>query len=171
MLAKRAVKGTLPLIPAARRLQDELLTPSPAAPAGETPLDDARKAVVGMKKTALMVLGTAMQTYGPKLGDEQEILTRSADILIDVYAADSVVIRATEARTPLHAAAACAFVTDAAGRVEMAARDALAGMAEGDTLRTLLAALKRLMKVAPANAIALRRQLADAVAERRVYPF
>jgi hypothetical protein len=53
----------------------------------------------------------------------------------------------------------------------MAARDALAGMAEGDTLRTLLAALKRLMKVTPANAIALRRQLADAVAERRVYPF
>jgi alkylation response protein AidB-like acyl-CoA dehydrogenase len=171
MLAKRAVKGTLPLIPAARRLQDELLTPAPAAPAGDTPLDNARAAVGSMKKTALMVLGTAMQTYGAKLGDEQEILTRAADILIDVYAADSVVIRAAEARTPLHAVAACAFVTDAAGRVEMAARDALAGMAEGDTLRTLLAALKRLMKVTPANAIALRRQLADAVAERRVYPF
>jgi alkylation response protein AidB-like acyl-CoA dehydrogenase len=171
MLAKRAVKGTLPLIPAAKRLQDELLTPAPAAPAGETPLDNARTAVVSMKKTALMVLGTAMQTYGAKLADEQEILTRAADILIDVYAADSVVIRAAEARTPLHAAAACAFVTDAAGRVEMAARDALAGMAEGDTLRTLLAALKRLMKVTPANAIALRRQLADAVSERRVYPF
>jgi alkylation response protein AidB-like acyl-CoA dehydrogenase len=171
MLAKRAVKGTLPLIPAARRLQDELLTPGLAASAGDAPLDAARGAVNAMKRTALMVLGTAMQTYGPSLSDQQEVLTRAADIVIDVYAADSAVLRASAARTPLHEAAACVYVNDAAGRVELGARDALAAMAEGDTLRTLLAALRRLLKVAPVNTVALRRAVAAAVLERRVYPF
>jgi alkylation response protein AidB-like acyl-CoA dehydrogenase len=171
MLAKRAVKGTLPLIAAARRLQDELLSPSLNAPPGDHPLDAARATVAAMKKAALMVLGTAMQTYGAKLADEQEVLTRAADVIIDVYAAESAVIRAAAAKSPLHDAAACVFVNDAAGRVELSSRDALAAMEEGDTLRTLLAALKRLMKVTPLNTVALRRQLADAVADRRVYPF
>jgi alkylation response protein AidB-like acyl-CoA dehydrogenase len=171
MLAKRAVKGTLPIIAAAKRLQDEILTPSLPEAIGDDPLEGARRAVTSMKKTALMVLGTAMQTYGARLADEQEVLTRAADILIDVYAAESALLRALSAGTPLHEAAARLIVNDAAGRVELAARDALAAMAEGDTLRTLLAALRRLMKVQPLNTVALRRQLADAVAERRVYPF
>jgi alkylation response protein AidB-like acyl-CoA dehydrogenase len=171
MLAKRALKGDLPLIPAARRLQDELLTPSlPAAPT-DSPLDAARTAVASMKKAALMVLGTAMQTYGAKLADEQEVLSRAADIIVDVYAAESAVLRATIAATPLHETAACLFVNDAIGRVELTARDALAAIEEGDTLRTLLAALKRLTKTTPINTVALRRRLADAVVERRVYPF
>jgi alkylation response protein AidB-like acyl-CoA dehydrogenase len=171
MLAKRALKGDLPLIPAARRLQDELLTPSlPAAPT-DSPLDAARTAVASMKKAALMVLGTAMQTYGAKLADEQEVLSRAADIIVDVYATESAVLRATIAATPLHETAACLFVNDAIGRVELTARDALAAIEEGDTLRTLLAALKRLTKTTPINTVALRRRLADAVVERRVYPF
>jgi alkylation response protein AidB-like acyl-CoA dehydrogenase len=171
MLAKRAAKGDLALIPAARRLQDEFLSPSLNAPAGDDPLDAARTAVLAMKKAALMVLGTAMQNYGAKLADEQEVLSRAADIIIDVYAAESVVLRATIAGAPLHETAASLFVNDAMGRVELTARDALAAMEEGDTLRTLLAALKRLMKATPLNTVALRRQLADAVLERRVYPF
>ena len=171
LLARRAVKGTLPLIAAARRLQDELLTPMPAAPAGDGPLDAAQAAVAAMKKVALMVLGLAMQTYGAKLSDEQEVLMLAADIIIDVYGSDSAVVRAAAAGGPLHEAAACAFVNDALGRVELAARDALAAMVEGDTLRTMLAALKRLMKTTPVNTVALRRQIADAVAARRVYPF
>jgi hypothetical protein len=171
MLAKRAVKGALPLIAAAKQLQDELLTPSAALAVEDTPLEAARSAVVAMKKASLMVVGTAMQTYGNKLADEQEVLTRAADILIDVYAADSAALRAEASATPLHEAAAAVIVSDAAGRVELAARDAFAAMADGDTLRTLLAALRRLMKVAPVNTVALRRRLADAVAERRVYPF
>jgi hypothetical protein len=62
-------------------------------------------------------------------------------------------------------------VSGAAGRVELRAREALSAMSEGDTLRTLLAALRRVLKTTPVNTVALRRQLADAVAERRVYPF
>ncbi len=169
MLAKRAVKGTLPIIAAARALQDELLSPTAGTP-GDGPLDAAWLAVTGMKKTALMVLGTAMQTYGERLSEEQEVLTRCADVIIDVYASESVLLRAGSA-TPLHLAVALVFVNDATGRVELAARDALAAMAEGDTLRVLTAALRRLMKVAPVNTVALRRTIQAALAERRRYPF
>ena len=173
MLARRALKGTLPLIPAARQLQDELLMASAAAtpPAGDDPLEGARGTVASLKKVALMVLGTAMQTYGSGLTDEQEVLTRTADIVIDAYAAESVTLRAAAAASPVHEAAARVYVNDAAGRVELGAREALAAMAEGDTLRTLLAALRRLLKPAPVNTVALRRQVADAIAERRGYPF
>jgi alkylation response protein AidB-like acyl-CoA dehydrogenase len=170
MLAKRAVKGTLPIIAAAKALQDELLSPSIDTP-GDGPLDAARKAVGGMKKAALMVLGTAMQTYGNRLPDEQEVLTRCADVIIDVYASESVLLRATAAGSPLHATVAQVFVNDAAGRVEIAARDALAAMADGDTLRVLTAALRRLMKLSPVNTVALRRTLDAALGERRGYPF
>jgi alkylation response protein AidB-like acyl-CoA dehydrogenase len=170
MLARRAVKGGLPLIPAAKRLQDELLTPSLPEPPGDAPLEAERRAVAAMKKVALMLLGTAMQTYGGKLADEQEILTAVADVVIDVFAAESVVLRAA-GQDALHAAAARVYVNDAAGRVELNARTALAAMADGDTLRTLLAALRRLVKVQPVNTVALRRQIADAVANRKGYPF
>jgi alkylation response protein AidB-like acyl-CoA dehydrogenase len=170
MLAKRAVKGTLPIIAAAKALQDELLSPSIDTP-GDGPLDAVRKAVGGMKKAALMVLGTAMQTYGNRLADEQEVLTRCADVIIDVYASESVLLRAAAAGSPLHATVAQVFVNDAAGRVEIAARDALGAMADGDTLRVLTAALRRLMKVAPVNTVALRRTVDAALAERRGYPF
>ena len=171
MLARRAVKGGLPLIPAAKKLQDELLTPSMPEPAGDGPLDRETKAVAAMKKVALMVLGTAMQTYGEKLPDQQEVLSFAADILIDVYSAESALLRAQNAGGALHTATAQVVVNDAAARVEVAARNALAAMAEGDMLRTLLAALRRVLKVTPINTVALRRQLADAVAERKGYPF
>ena len=178
MLMRRALKGDLALIPAARRLQDEILSPSPAVMAsGDAALEEELRAVTAFKKVALMVLGTAMQTYGQKLNDEQEVLGYAADIMIDIYAAESAVLRArgaitaTHAAADLHEAAARAFVSDAALRIEVAARSALAAMAEGDTLRTLLAALRRVLKVAPVNTVALRRQLADAAVSRAGYIF
>jgi alkylation response protein AidB-like acyl-CoA dehydrogenase len=177
MLIRRSLKGDLPLIAAARRLQDEVMSPSPSL-GGLT--DDAGlaaelRAVASFKKTSLMVLGTAMQTYGPKLNDEQEVLSYAADIMIDTFAAESAVLRATAAleaslaHADLHEAAARTFVSDAALRVEGAAKSALAAMADGDTLRTLLAALRRLLKFSPANTVALRRRLADATVDRGRY--
>jgi len=185
MLARRAVKGGLPLIPAAKSLQDELLTPSMPEPPGDGALETERRAVASMKKVALMLLGTAMQTYGEKLSEEQEVLTAIADVVTDVFAAESVLLRATHLQTPLasgaprsgghaadlHSVAARIYINDAAGRVDLGARTALAAMTEGDTLRTLLAALRRLMKVQPVNTVALRRQLADAITDRKGYPF
>jgi alkylation response protein AidB-like acyl-CoA dehydrogenase len=170
MLARRAVKGGLPLIPAARKLQDELLTPSLPEPLGDGPLANEQRIVAAMKKVALMVLGTAMQTYGERLADQQEVLSGTADIIMDVYAAESAMLRAQQA-TPLHADAAAVYVNDAAGRVEITARNVLAAMTEGDTLRTLLAALRRVLKVTPVNTVALRRRVADAVTEKKGYPF
>lgn len=122
-----------------------------------------------------MVLGTAMQTYGQKLTDEQEVLCAAADILIDTYAAESAVLRARDAvassrpDAALHEASARTFVNDAAQRVQASATNALAAMAEGDTLRTLLAALRRVLKAAPVNTVALRRTLADATVARGSY--
>jgi alkylation response protein AidB-like acyl-CoA dehydrogenase len=174
MLARRAVKGGLPLIPAAKRLMDEIMSPPSLDAGSDAPLDAERRAVTAMKKVALMVLGTAMQTYGEKLADEQEVLLAAADIIIDVYASESAVLRASQAAAPLealHAAAARVYVNDAAVRIEASAKTALAAMAEGDTLRTLLAALRRLLKVTPINTVVLRRQLADATVERGTYLF
>ena len=170
MLARRAVKGGLPLIPAARKLQDELLTPTLAEPPGEGPLANEQRTVTAMKKIALMALGTAMQTYGESLADQQEVLSAIADIIIDVYAAESALLRAQQA-TPLHADAAAVCVNDAAARVEMTARNVLAAMTEGDNLRTLLAALRRLLKVTPVNTVVRRRRIADAITEKKGYPF
>ena len=148
----------------------------PGAP-DETPLADERAAVRAFKKVALMTLGLALQTYREKMADEQEVLIHVADVLMDVYAADSAVLRAEAAladqheRAALHVDAARAFVSDAAMRIDAAAREALAAMAEGDTLRTMLAALRRLLKVTPVNAVVLRRRLAEATVARGGYIF
>ena len=171
MLARRALKGGLPLIPAAMKLMDEIMAPAPMEPAGDAPLEAEARAVTAMKKIALMVLGTAMQTYGEKLAYEQEVLMAAADIIIDVYGAESALLRASQNGGELHAAAARLFINDAVARVEASAKTALAAMADGDMLRTLLAALRRLLKVTPINTVALRRQLADATVDRRSYPF
>jgi alkylation response protein AidB-like acyl-CoA dehydrogenase len=179
MLMRRALKGELALIPAARRLQEEIL--SAAAPSAtfteSAPLDDELRLVASFKKVVLMVLGTAMQTFGDKVSDEQEVLSYLADIVIDTYASESVTLRARaaadsaagRAQTAQHEAAARVFVHDAAQRVDAAARNALSAMAEGDTLRTLLAALRRLLKPIPVNTVALRRTLAEAATARGRY--
>jgi alkylation response protein AidB-like acyl-CoA dehydrogenase len=174
MVIRRALKGDLPLIAAATRLQDELLAPAERPHiADDAVLTSEGLTVAAFKKVALMVLGTALQSYGQKLSDEQEILGYAADIMIDTYAADSAVLRARAAaahpRADLHVAAARTFVNDAARRVDHAAQSALAAMAEGDRLRILLAALYRLLKVPPINTVALRRQLADASVEHGRY--
>ena len=177
MLARRAVKGEIPLIAAARRLQDEVLSPSigSASESDDGVLGDETRTIAAFKKVALMVIGTAMQTYGEKLTDQQEVLGYAADILIDTYAGESAVLRAQSAttgdprRSDVHVAAARVFVHDAGLRIEAAARSALSAMTEGDTLRTLLAALRRLLKVTPVNTVALRRTLADAAVAEGKY--
>jgi alkylation response protein AidB-like acyl-CoA dehydrogenase len=148
----------------------------PRTSAGDTePLEEELRAVAGFKKVGLMILGTGMQTCGEKLSDEQEVLSYAADILIDIYAAESAVLRARQAaaaghpHAALQAAAARVFVNDAAERIESSAKSALAALAEGDTLRTLLAALRRVLKVTPVNTVALRRLVAEAATVRGGY--
>jgi alkylation response protein AidB-like acyl-CoA dehydrogenase len=134
MLARRAVKRQPRTHPAAKKLQDELLTPSaPAVTFGDSDaLDAERKTVAAFKKVVLMVLGTAMQTYGEKLSDQQEVLSYIADIIAETYAAESAVLRALAANVganskdaDLHETAARVFVNDSghnAWRLPHAAR-------------------------------------------------
>ncbi len=178
MLIRRALKGELPIISAAKKLMDELMSPAPASvPGGGGLLDEERRAVASFKKVALMVLGTAMQKYGEKLTDEQEVLTVAADIIIDVFAAESALLRALDAKerglanADLQLDAARAIVSEAGNRIEILARRGLAAMTEGDMLRTLMAALRRLLKLTPVNTVAIRRRIADETVSRGGYVF
>ena len=178
MLMKKAMKGELPLMQAAKALQDEIMSPSiGAADDSDAVLGAESRACGAFKKVVLMVAGTAMQRFGPKLEQEQEVLSYLADILIDAYIAESAVLRAQDATSralknaELHQDAARVTVNEAAGRIELAARSALAAMADGDTLRTQLAALRRLLKVTPVNTVVMRRRLADATSAKGGYIF
>ncbi len=177
MLLRRAAQGDLPIFAAAKALQDELLGPPATSASDDGVLAEERRAVDAFKKAALMVLGVAAQTYGPKINDEQEVLMYAADMLIDVFAAESALLRAQAAaaqklaNAALHADAARVSVNDAALRVEASARQALAAVADGDMLRTYLAALRRVIKVAPVNTVVLRRRLAAEALTKGGYPF
>ena len=123
------------------------------------------------------MIGPERGRYGTKIEQEQEVLSFLADILIDTYAAESAVLRAQAAAAgklstaELHQDAARVTVNESAGRIELSARSALAAMADGDVLRTQLAALRRLLKVTPVNTVVLRRRLADATVAKGGYIF
>jgi alkylation response protein AidB-like acyl-CoA dehydrogenase len=176
-LIRKAMKGELPLFQKAMALMDELTSgPPPAAPDGGF-LTAEEQMVAGARKIALMCLGTAVQKHQQALTDEQEILGLFADIAMETYALESVVLRTRkrgerqgEERTVLQAAAARCFAQDAMDRIETTARRLLSALEEGDTLRTLLAALKRFAKRDTLNTVALRRVVATAAIEAAGYP-
>jgi hypothetical protein len=175
MLIRRAVKGDLPLIAAARKLQDEILAgPSAIEPRADGRLGEQIAAVHALKKVVLMSVGLALQRYGEELTEQQEVLIAIADIVIAAACAESALLRACSADggvAPLHADAAAIYINDAVARVESLARQALAAMAEGDTLRTHLAALRRLLKVTPIDTVSRRRRIADETVSRGSYIF
>jgi alkylation response protein AidB-like acyl-CoA dehydrogenase len=175
MLIRRAVKGELPLIAAARKLQDDILAaPTGAEPRGDGVLEEQHAAVQAFKKIALMSIGLALQRYGEELTEQQEVLIGIADIIIAVACAESALLRAstvTGAAASLHADAASVFVNDAAFRVDALAKQVFAAMAEGDALRTQLAALRRLLKVTPIDTVSRRRRIADETVRRSGYIF
>jgi alkylation response protein AidB-like acyl-CoA dehydrogenase len=178
MLIKRALKGDLPLIPAARALRDEVMSPAPVDfDVDDAPLAAERRAVTAFRKTVALVAGAAMERYGQKLHDEQEVLLWLADLAIETFAADSAVERAAASAGAGHSTAAAQAdaarvrVQGAALRMDAASREALAAMASGDVLRTQLAALRRVLKVAPADTVTPRRSLADATVRASAYLF
>jgi alkylation response protein AidB-like acyl-CoA dehydrogenase len=168
-LMKSAMSGNLALLPAAQRLMDEVLSPQISGfDDDESLLAVEQKLTTNAKKVALMTLGTAAQKYMMKLADQQEILMGIADIIMDTYAMESAILRALKlaAKQGENAAARYldmtrAFCNDAVQRIETTAKNTLAGMAEGDELRTLLAALRRFTKLQPTNTIAARQRIAN----------
>jgi hypothetical protein len=168
-LLKRGLQGDLPVLAAATRLQQELLTLAPPTPDGTTPLQQERWLVEAGRKIALLVAGLAVQRHQMALEHEQELLAGIADLLIDTYAMESALLRAekypSEARNDL----AVAFAHDAFGRIEGTARVLLAALQEGDGLRTQLAVLRRLTRRDPVDSLALKRRIAARVVEAGGY--
>jgi alkylation response protein AidB-like acyl-CoA dehydrogenase len=126
------------------------------------------------KKVFLFVGGSAVQKYMQALKDEQEILANLADIAIEIYAIESALLRAKKAveagrSADLKVAMVEVYAREAFARIEGYARDTLAAMEEGDTLRTQLSVLRKLTRFQPVNAKALKRQIAAAVIEAEKY--
>ena len=178
-LMKSAMSGRLALLPAAQALMDEVLSPQIGSfDDDDTVLAAEQKLAQNAKKVALMTLGTAAQKYMMKLADQQEILMGIADVIMDTYAMETAILRARKLVASQGEAAAeryldmtRVFCNDSVERIEARAKNTLAGMSEGDELRTLLAALRRFTKLQPMNTIAARQRIADDMiaANRYVY--
>src|SRR6266550_3240470 len=178
-LMKAALSGRLALLPAAQALMDEILSPSMASfDLDESLLAAEQKLAQNAKKVALMTLGTAAQKYLMGLSDQQEILMSVADIIMDTYAMESAILRTkkmaavqSEDSVAPYAEMTRVFCNDAIERIEAEAKNTLAAMAEGDELRTLLAALRRFTRMTPMNTVAARQRIANAMiaANRYVY--
>jgi alkylation response protein AidB-like acyl-CoA dehydrogenase len=177
MLMKRAMAGVLPLIPAAMKLGEEVLAGPSFEEAASGVFAEEGRSITQAKKIFLLTAGAAVQTFGEKLADQQEIVAALANIVMDVYAMESSLLRAQKSSAVRGTAAAVmvdaarAFIYDALDRVEKEARTALAATVEGDALATQLAVLRRFAKHAPIDAIAIRRRVADAVLAIDRYPF
>ncbi|WP_225931364.1 acyl-CoA dehydrogenase family protein [Leptolyngbya sp. 7M] len=178
-LLKRAMKGKIGLLQAAKALQDEILNPQMAFDEDTGLLAAETKLAQNAKKIALMVLGTAAQKYMQSLQDQQEVLLNCADIIMDAYQMESAILRAKKSaeRQGEEAAGrlvdiAAVFCNDAIQRIEMKARNTLAAIAEGDEGRMLLVALKRFTKNnSPINTIAARRRIAEVMISANTYTF
>jgi len=177
MLMKRAMAGIVPLIPAAMKLADEVLAGPSFEEAVSGAFAEEERSLAQAKKVFLLAAGTAVQKYREQLADHQEIVASLANIAMDVYAMESSLRRAQKSSAArgesasVMVDAARAFIYDAMDRVEKQARTALAATADGDTLTTQLAVLRRFAKHAPLDAISIRRRVADAVLAQDRYPF
>ncbi len=191
MLIKRAMSGALPFFAAAKGLADEVMVgPSMGGSFGAVGDGDAgefaeeEKVLESSKKIFLQAAGGAMQKFREKLAEEQEVVGALANIVMEVYAVESVLRRAQKIVAArggaaagsggnAHAmiAAAKVFIYDASDRIEKEARTALAATDQGDGLRTQLAVLKRFARKDAVDVIGLRRKVADAVEARNRYPF
>jgi len=178
MLMKRALGGQLPLIPAAMKLADEVLAGPSFEEAPEGVLAEEARVVANSKKIFLQASGGAVQRFREKLGDEQELIGALSNVVMEIYAMESSLLRAQKSAASRGQSAAQAmidaarvFIADAAERVEHEAKRALAAVHDGDMLLTQLAVLKRFAKRSAVDTIALRRNIAAAVQAQDKYPF
>jgi alkylation response protein AidB-like acyl-CoA dehydrogenase len=178
MLMKRAMGGQLPLIPAAMKLAEEILAGPSFEEAPEGVLAGEARVVANSKKMFLQAAGGAVQKFREKLADEQELIGALSNVVMEIYAMESCLLRAQkaaaakgESATQTMIDAARVFINDAAERVEHESKRAIAAIHEGDMLTTQIAVLKRFGKRAPVDTIALRRRVAAAVQSQDRYCF
>ena len=168
MLFRRALKGELPLMEAAGRLQEELLEPDFDEPEGPWAREEAQ--VANLKKLALMIAGLAVQKFGTAIEEEQEVLLTIGDLLIDTYAAESGVARARKTGLPLWGDMARLYLDAVLGKALLAATGVLPRVAEGDDLSMYLSVARRLTRREPFDRIGVQREVAAAVLAAGGYP-
>lgn len=179
MLIKRAMKGTLDLMNPAMAVQKELMSIPDFGSSDDTALfAKEKKVLANLKKAGLMVSGAAVQKFMMKLSDEQEVLMNLADMLIEVYVAESTILR-VEKLIGIRGVEACEIQKEMAiiylhRAMEIAAaagRSAIMSFAEGDEQRLMLMGLKRFTKIDSYNLKEARRRVANFAIEKGEYPF
>ncbi|MGA3372250.1 MAG: acyl-CoA dehydrogenase family protein [Terracidiphilus sp.] len=183
-LMKRALNGQLPLLPAIKKLMDEVMQP-PSFGAGSNagePLARETEALASARKMALFAAGAASQRFMTALQEQQEVMADLADIIMQVYALESALLRARkmeeqgignrEQGTAAEVAAAMTglLADETLALAEQAVRRILAACGEGDLLRTQLAILRRLARFTPADAVGLSRTVARHCIQLERYP-
>ncbi|WP_170008088.1 acyl-CoA dehydrogenase family protein [Bacillus fonticola] len=168
---RKAMKGELPLFQKAQSLQEELMMMMPEEP-GEETLAQETYLIRNAKKIALMIAGLAAQRYGTALEKEQEVLVNIADIVSNIYAMESALLRTKKAITKDGEAKHAQkirytqlFVQEAFTAIEQDAKESLVAIEKGDTLRMMLSALRKLTRYTPINVVALKREAADVCIE------
>ena len=178
MLMKRAMKGSLDLMAPTMAVMKELVAIPDFGSSDDTAVfAKEKKALNNLKKAGLMVSGAAVQKFMMKLSDEQEILMNLADMLIEGYVAESVLLR-VEKLIGIRGEKACAIQKDIAmiylhyaiEKAASAGKQAIYSFAEGDELRLMLLGLKRFTKIDPFNLKEARRRVADFAIEKGEYP-
>ncbi|MGD0737376.1 MAG: acyl-CoA dehydrogenase family protein [Terracidiphilus sp.] len=175
-LMKRALSGQLPLLGAIKKLMDEVMQPPSFDASGDAGEVLAREAEVlgALKKIALFAAGVASQRFMAGLQEQQEVMADLADIIAQVFALESSLLRArklTGRGVGEVAAAMTALLADESmGLAEVAARQVLAACAEGDLLRTQLAILRRLSRFTPADTVKVSQSVARHCIQVERYP-
>lgn len=179
MLLKRAMKGELDLMGPAQEVAKELM----AIPDFNVDEDNAifaaeKKVLKNLKKAVLMVAGAAVQKFMMTLESEQEILMNIADMVIEIYAAESALLR-TEKLISMKGEDSCklqkdivsVYLNDATEKINVAGKNAINSFTSGDEQRVMLMGLKRFTKIAPINAKESRRRIADFLLQKNEYAF
>jgi alkylation response protein AidB-like acyl-CoA dehydrogenase len=172
---KKAFKGELPLFQKAMKLQEELMMLMPEEP-GDEPLAQEKYLVSNAKKIGLLAAGLAAQKFGKALDREQEILANIADIVSNAYAMESAVLRTEKAiaksgleKNKQKLLYTQIFCQEAFNEIEQHAKETLVATEQGDTLRMLVSALRKLTRYTPINVIAKKREAADVLIEAERY--
>ncbi len=176
-LTRRALKNEIPLFTMAQRLSSELLTIEPVSPSIEDePLGYQKKLVDMAKKIFLLTSGAAVQKYGTALEEQQEILGLLSDIVIEVYAMESGLLRALksvesygEDQSKVKIDMVRVYINDSMKRIDDYASQILTAMETGDMLYTQLGALRKLSRLVPINTVEARRRIADRIIDAEKY--
>lgn len=179
MLVKKAMKGHIDLLGPAQAVADELLgIPSFDTPDFSETLSEEKDMLAKLKKVFLMVAGAAVQKYGPDLEEHQQMLLAASDILIEIYMAESAVLRAEKStknssrNANYQVAMAQLYLYNAVDIITCKAKMAIISFAEGDQQRMMLMGLKRFTKYQTMpNIVGLRNTIAEKVALENQYPF